>query len=270
MDITFLGTAAAEGIPFPFCDCPTCRHAREHRGRNVRRRQSILIGGDLLVDAGPDLYASCADLGLSLTELRYALITHSHPDHFQTVNFAFRQKGFRLQTDLRPLTVVASPLVFAKWGGAGVSDDSAALARVSCLPNDRLSLPPYRVHAIEATHIAEAMNYVIDDGRHKLLYASDTGLYREHVWETVKDHRFDAVIMECTLGNRTRGPTHMSVGDMKTMLARMRELGCIDDSTPVYATHFSHQQVEPHESLSRMLLEEAGVHCAYDGLVVTL
>lgn len=270
MKITFLGTAAAEGIPFPFCGCPTCGHAREYRGRNVRRRQSILINDDLLVDLGPDLYASCADLGLSLTGLRYALVTHGHPDHFQTINLAFRAKGFRLRTALPPLTLVASPAVLAAWDRSGGKDDSAELVRVPVLPNERLFAPPYRIHSIEATHIEEAMNYAIDDGRRKLLYASDTGLYREHVWDTVKGHRFDAVIMECTLGNRANGTTHMSVRDMKIMLDRMRQLGCIDEATPVIATHFSHQQVEPHEPLARMLLEEAGVRCAFDGMVLEL
>jgi phosphoribosyl 1,2-cyclic phosphodiesterase len=270
MNITFLGTAAAEGIPFPFCDCLTCNHAREHRGRNIRKRQSVLINRDALIDPGPDLYASCAQLGLSLTELRHVLVTHNHPDHFQPVNLQFRAKGFRQQTDLPLLTLIAPPSVLATWDRFGSNDASAEISRVPFLPGDSLSVPPYRVEAIEATHIEEAMNYIIDDGRSKLLYACDTGLYRDRVWNALEAHRLDAVIMECTLGSRMSARTHMSVGHMKTMLDRMRLLGCIDDRTQLFATHFSHQQVEPHEPLSRMLLEEAGVQCAYDGMVLTL
>ena len=34
----FYGTGAAEGVPSPFCDCPMCNYAREHGGKDVRKR----------------------------------------------------------------------------------------------------------------------------------------------------------------------------------------------------------------------------------------
>ncbi len=43
MKIKFLGTGAAEDIPSFGCTCPRCRLAREEKGRNVRRRASLLI-----------------------------------------------------------------------------------------------------------------------------------------------------------------------------------------------------------------------------------
>jgi L-ascorbate metabolism protein UlaG (beta-lactamase superfamily) len=270
MKVTFLGTAAAEGIPSPFCDCFVCEHAREHKGQHIRKRQSVLINDDLLIDMGPDLFASCAQLGLSLTKLNYALITHSHGDHFQPFNLQMRAKGFRLATELPQLTFVAPPSVLTLWDHSGSGDAAAQIRRIPFLPNRSVSLPPYRVNSIEASHnegIGDAMNYVIDDGNRRLLYASDTGLYREHVWETLKPFRFDAVIVECTIGVRKSSRMHMCIDDMKIMLRNLRELGCINDRTQVVATHFSHQQLEPLEAIARYL-HEFGVQCAYDGMIL--
>ena len=53
--ITFLGTAAAEGYPNPFCRCENCEGARKVGGRALRKRASALIDDQLLIDFGPDL-----------------------------------------------------------------------------------------------------------------------------------------------------------------------------------------------------------------------
>ena len=49
MKITFLGTAAAEGIPALFCNCQCCTEARRRGGKNLRTRSQSLINDDLLI-----------------------------------------------------------------------------------------------------------------------------------------------------------------------------------------------------------------------------
>ncbi|MGH2398786.1 MAG: MBL fold metallo-hydrolase, partial [bacterium] len=58
MRVTFLGTAAAEGYPNPFCGCENCRAARRAGGRSLRKRAAALINDDLLLDLGPDLISA--------------------------------------------------------------------------------------------------------------------------------------------------------------------------------------------------------------------
>ena len=58
MRAQFLGTAASEGYPNPFCDCANCQRARELGGSNLRKRCALLIDDELLIDLGPDLLAS--------------------------------------------------------------------------------------------------------------------------------------------------------------------------------------------------------------------
>jgi phosphoribosyl 1,2-cyclic phosphate phosphodiesterase len=43
MELLFLGTAAAEGIPSMYCNCDTCRIARIKKGKNIRNRSAVLI-----------------------------------------------------------------------------------------------------------------------------------------------------------------------------------------------------------------------------------
>ena len=57
MKITFLGTAAI-GYPLAFCNCENCQQARIYRGKSIRKRSSILINENLLIDLGPDTQTS--------------------------------------------------------------------------------------------------------------------------------------------------------------------------------------------------------------------
>lgn len=50
MKIKYLGTAAAEGVPGLFCNCPVCMHARLHKGRNIRTRSQAIVDDTLLID----------------------------------------------------------------------------------------------------------------------------------------------------------------------------------------------------------------------------
>ena len=46
MKIKYLGTAAAEGIPSPYCTCENCRKAWERRGKDIRSRsQAVYVNG---------------------------------------------------------------------------------------------------------------------------------------------------------------------------------------------------------------------------------
>lgn len=271
MKLTFLGTGAAEGIPSPFCDCPTCEHARAYGGRNIRKRQSVLLNSDLLIDLGPDIFTSCAQLSLSLCEVNHLLVTHSHLDHFDPTNLKLRAKAFRLATELPEMTMIAGPSVWALWDSSGGSDQQAGIKRMPILPGRAVQLGGYSVRSIEATHnsrVGDAMNYVIDDGTAALLYASDSGLYSEETWGQLAGLNLDAVVLEGTIWTRPSGREHLNEGDFRLMLERLREIGAVTDRTVVIATHFSHQGAALHEELDERV-RKLGAICAYDGFTVS-
>lgn len=53
MKIHFLGTAASEGIPNPFCRCEHCQQARIRKGKDLRTHSSAIIDDELLIDVAP-------------------------------------------------------------------------------------------------------------------------------------------------------------------------------------------------------------------------
>src|SRR4051812_7715991 len=97
MQATFLGTAASEGYPDAFCGCANCERARALGGPSLRKRSSLLINDDLLIDLGPDVIAASLMHGISLARLRCCLQTHEHEDHLDPSHFSSRSPGNGVQ-----------------------------------------------------------------------------------------------------------------------------------------------------------------------------
>jgi phosphoribosyl 1,2-cyclic phosphate phosphodiesterase len=270
MRITLLGTAAAEAIPAPFCECETCRHAREHKGKNIRKRAAYVINNDMVVDWGPDLVSACSELGLSLSGVKYGLVSHNHLDHILPQNLKLRQEMFR-KNNLPMLTFIAVPSVMTMLTQSGATDAQMALQRVPLLPFDSMKLPDYNISSVKAEHaplVGDAVNFILDDGRTKILIASDTGYYKEPTWDALKGQRFDLVIMENTMGELEAGSQyHLNLKDLIRMSEKMKEIGAVTKKTILVATHFSHHYVPSHEVLEQKLGKH-GIRCAYDGMML--
>ena len=270
MKITFLGTGAAEGIPTPFCACATCLHARTHRGVNVRRRSSIVVNDDLLVDAGPDLFSSCVDFGICLNSVRYILVTHSHFDHFYSHNLEIRSSRYREAKGGLATKLVAGPSTLLILDQMGINDQDMAIERVPMLPFNSINLPPYSVRSIAASHahnLGDAMNYIIEDGRTRVLYATDTGRFTQKTLEHIAGLPFSTVIVESTNGNGWTGKSHMNIEGVKSTIEQLKDIGSLTGETAVVATHISHMSNPPHGELAD-ILSSIGVLCAFDGLVL--
>ncbi len=82
MNIRFLGTGAAEGIPSFGCTCRQCKLARKEGGLNVRKRASLLVEVNsrrILLDTPPEI-----SLLLNQAEvfnLTAIFLSHEHYDH---------------------------------------------------------------------------------------------------------------------------------------------------------------------------------------------
>ncbi len=113
MKVTFLGTAGGEAIPALWCRCASCALARQRGGHDIRCRSAILINDDLLIDAGPDLCASAAYLGVDLATVQALLITHPHSDHLSMDPF-MRRGSVWGEKPLPMLTLYATSITLAK------------------------------------------------------------------------------------------------------------------------------------------------------------
>ncbi len=188
MKLVFLGTAASEGYPNAFCDCENCAQARELGGRSLRKRCSVLIDNELLIDLSPDVMAAAQVLGLSLGKLRYGLQTHEHSDHLDPSHFGSRSPmcgvhAPRLEyyASQGALDHIARSLGHGRLPAAGLADPEVA-DRLNVnvhpiAPCQSLTIGPYQVSTVPASHAPGMvpMLFAIErDGRH-LFYGMDTG-----------------------------------------------------------------------------------------------
>jgi phosphoribosyl 1,2-cyclic phosphate phosphodiesterase len=284
MELIFLGTGAAEGAPAAYCRCATCQGVRERGGIELRTRSSVRIGPHHQIDVSPDQYQQTIAAGVDMYDVEHLLITHTHEDHFTLTGLTDKQMSQK--TNGKPLSVYLS-----EPGRAYVEKMTAA---VPCSDADLRWLKQnlvlvgleyfreyviggFSVQTVKGNHTARgvnehSINYLVGlpDGK-RLLYACDTGVYREETWEYLAGKRVDALILECTFAGRTdRGELpdgHLDLASWFRTLERMAEIGFVDGNTAVYATHFNpHQGLNHFEIQERLQRSAWHATAAHDGL----
>jgi phosphoribosyl 1,2-cyclic phosphate phosphodiesterase len=90
MELIFLGTGGAWGLPEVNCDCQVCIKMRQEGQK--RDRTSFVLTGEstLLVDCGPDVRAQLLRHGIDRIDA--VLITHEHSDHYIGLDELFAYK----------------------------------------------------------------------------------------------------------------------------------------------------------------------------------
>jgi hypothetical protein len=58
MRILFLGISAAISFPLAFCRCRVLEKARINKGKDIRKRTSLIINNDMPIDIGTDVITS--------------------------------------------------------------------------------------------------------------------------------------------------------------------------------------------------------------------
>lgn len=274
MKLQFLGTAAAEGLPALFCTCENCRIAREKGGKNIRSRCQALVDDRLMLDFGPDTYYHSMRDGIDLTYIFNILITHVHEDHLSPSELHYYRKGFANLPEDHPK--------FHFWGGAEMVSvltpfiqHPNMLGRVvlhELQPFTPTLIDNYTVTALPAYHGTETPYfYIIDDGKKTLLYAHDTGAFKEEVWDyfaKVRPH-FDLISFDCTMGNRPLAEprSHLGFVDIKALREKLVAAGYSDDKTVYVANHFSHNSPDVNYE-DQGVYEKEGYVMSHDSLVL--
>jgi phosphoribosyl 1,2-cyclic phosphate phosphodiesterase len=282
MRMTFLGTAASEGYPDAFCACRNCEGARLLGGPSLRKRCSVLIDNELLIDLGPDLMAASMLHGVSLAGVRYCLQTHEHEDHLDPSNLLHRSQYCGVY-DAPHLHYYASHGAFEKmarhWGarlpegGLFVPEVSEHLNLTAHViePFQTFAVGPYQVTTVAASHappLTSMLFIIVRDGR-TLFYATDTGEISEQSWQALTDgrFRFNVVAMDHTFGLAERVSGHMNWAQFVEQMDRMRTGDLLAEDARIFAHHIAHHSNPPHPELSEFAARH-GYAVAYDGMCV--
>jgi len=259
MDLTVLGTGAADGWPNPFCACASC--TSERAAGRLRGQTSVLVDGILLLDCGPETPRAAERTGTDLTGLRHVLITHQHPDHCSPAFLLFRS-----WIDNAPLDVVGPPEVIEACRMWVAPDSMVNFMTVS--PGDRLNLGGYDIRVLDAQHDGDSVLYDVTGNDARLLYATDTGPLPSLTVESVRGAAFDVIVMEQTFGDHTsHGTDHLDLTTFPEQVRRLREVGAIAANTDLIAVHLSHHN-PPTDELGRRL-SAWGARLVDDGTRIT-
>lgn len=275
MQLIYLGTAAAEGIPGIFCSCATCQEARRLGGRNIRTRSQALIDGQILLDLGADTYLHALYGPLDLQQVHTCLITHTHPDHLYAEELYNRRPGFAHMEPDFPLTVYGSAEATAQLQTQlqGPTLDSGRVLPRSVEPFAAFETHGYTITPLPAQHgTAQPLVYIIQKDGKALLYAHDTSSFDEGTWSWLEASglHLDLVSMDCTEGIvhiDYRG--HMNFERDADFVERLRRAGVIDEHTRLIANHFSHNGHINYDSALNPAVN-GGLEISYDGMVVDI
>lgn len=279
MRIKFLGTAAAEGVPAVFCNCETCKRAKQRGGRDVRTRSQILIDDDMLFDFPMDTYMHMLAYKLDLSRVTRVLITHSHMDHCYPQEFCLRGKPYAHDMKESNVSVFCNATVhdmFLSDTAREISPETARSIAVRVLhPYDKVIDGDTELIALPAEHTAgeECLVYYVRRGGVGALFLNDTGVLDISVYERLYalGGRADFVALDCTYGaiKAGAGRRHMGLYDDAEQIELMRRAGVLNDGVRLFATHFSHNSDLDYAGIVKAAAP-LGIEVAYDGCEVEL
>jgi phosphoribosyl 1,2-cyclic phosphate phosphodiesterase len=268
MRILLLGTGGADGIPAFYGNDRISQFARTQGGKDVRSRSAALIDGVLKIDLGPDTQSQMIAHGLSPRDWTSLYITHSDDDHICLSEIQYGLFPF-VECEKLEYTIFSNPVVckmirdrYPEW------------------PIDLIELKAYQVvedHGyvitpLHATHKEneECHNYLIEKDSKRFLYATDTGYYRDEVFDFLAGRQIDGMVVECSDGfEKTSYVGHMDVVQCVELIARLRENGGLATDAQIYTTHHTAGGKGTHAELETAL-NPYGIQVGYDGLLIEL
>jgi phosphoribosyl 1,2-cyclic phosphate phosphodiesterase len=272
MEITYLGSAAAEGIPALFCRCSICEEARRLGGKNIRTRLQALIDRSILIDYSADTMMHCQAQRFNLIDLDALVITHSHQDHWYPEDLLLRKPpyGWGIEAPLPVYgnTAVARKLAALEQVGEQSSVQPVTMIEVRAFEPFKVGC--YTITALPATHDRreECFVYLVETDRARLLYAHDTGLLPQKSEEYLKGIYLNVVSMDCTMGSLKDGKNHMGLQDTQQFIQRLQAIGCIDENTQCVIAHFSHNGGLLHHELEERT-KSWNYIVAFDGMSIS-
>jgi phosphoribosyl 1,2-cyclic phosphate phosphodiesterase len=282
MKVTFLGTGAATAYPLPFCRCGNCEQARLLGGTSLRKRSSLLINGDLVIDLGPDIMASSFAHNFRTSDIRYCLQTHPHSDHLD-ISHLFSRHPEYAPVDVPRLHLYASAATLQK--AAELSESELAgvklldpicckglnleIHEVEALQTFEVS--DYQVTAFSANHDASGASllYAVRSAGWTIFYGTDTAASPERTWQGFHLHKlvFDVFILDHTYGPGISREDHLDALKFIEHVSRLHSEGLLNKNARIFATHISHEGNPVHPQLADFAAQH-GYEVAYDGLTI--
>lgn len=266
MDIRLLGTGGADGIPAFYSDSRVSEYARKHGGKDIRTRSAALVDGALKIDLPPDTLMQMHRDGLDARDWSGLVFTYGDDDHFAPRELQYGLYPFN-NSDHLGFVIYGNEKILDRI--RGIFPDwpmELVLIRSFCAFHHA----DFLITPIEARHNdkEECLNHIIERNGKSVLYATDTGYWREPTWEFLSDFKLDALVIECSEGFAKSGYMgHLDIPTCIQVVERLRKQGTLSEASRVVTTHHSHQGEVTHAELESALVPH-GIEPGWDGMIL--
>ena len=280
MKITVLGSSGF-GYPLTFCNCAYCKQARILGGKNIRKRASLLVNDEMIIDLTPDCQTAMNMYKKDMGSVRYLLQTHSHIDHFDTNQFTSLDYKYGMIRE-SDLNLICSDLCMKDINSKTTLFDRLDLFNEEYLKKIKLNpislnhgkslkISNYEIKAIHCTHDEPlgAQNYLIKQNGKTLLYATDTPPITDIALNELYGEKIDCIFLDESFGTKEYMVTHLNIKGFNEYIQKLKSNNLLNENCQVYATHITHDGNPLHEDLDS-ILNKLGYHASYDGMEIEL
>lgn len=272
MQLHFLGTAASEGIPNPYCSCDLCEKTRIIGGKDIRTRSSVIIDDVMQIDISPEYSYQLMCDTVDARKITNLFFTHTHPDHFNVGELYSRMEGFG-HNITHPLKVHGNDIAIGKCAQLleNYSDERFILNKI--IPFNDVEIDGYTITPLLANHAVWEFCYVylIKKGNKAIFYGHDSGWFPELTWQYLDGKKIDLLVLECTIGSNGNSKTngHMSFEKIIEVKKKMISMGCLNECSKIILSHISHNVKMTHSEINEKM-KPHGICIAHDGLKINL
>ncbi len=252
MQIKFLGTGAAEGIPAINCDCDHCQRARKEGGKLVRERSSLLLslpGYELLVDCPPEIRSHIHEYQIGRVD--GILCTRARYDHVGGLKeFEYWNGG----VDLLAEHTLFETIRREHW----TEMLDAVMFHIPYYPGASLYFGGFSLIPFAARRREPIFGVSIKENDTRVVYTSDTparltNYARRVMWEC------DLLIVNVPVFDPV-SKNHITVPQAIELKEEVK-------AGQLILTYINHEN-QPHDELETYARQFEGVSVAYDGMVV--
>lgn len=276
MKVLVLGSGGF-GYPLVFCECEYCNKARILGGKNLRKRASLLINDEMIIDLTPDCSSSMNMYNKDMGKVKYLLQTHTHLDHFDINHFTSLDNKYGTQRKDN-LTLVCSDLCLSDIQKKASQFDRMDLYNKDYLSKiklevktinhgESLQLNGYSIKAIHCSHDEKigAQLYLIKNNGKSLFYATDTPPITDLIVQELNGEKIDCIFLDESFGLQEHTFSHLNIKSFDEYIKTLKQNNLLNDNCLIYATHITHDGNPPHDDLEQ-ILSKYGYKPAYDGL----
>ncbi len=282
IELIFLGTSADPSMPIAFCECVNCKLARNNRKKNLRKRSSVMINSELLIDLGPDVQTATFMHKCSLSNIKYCLITHPHSDHFDVSQIIARKSdyGVVIKNKLKIIGSIKTIKILKEIIRNNLPIDYQSDEKLCNIlkiqfeeieKSQEIMIGDYKVKAYLANHdiAIGSLLYKIIINNVSIFYGLDTSDFDDETWNELINDYFDIVILDHTYGIGYKGTDHLSAESFVKHIIRMGEHGIIDKKSRIIASHFSHEGIMEYQLLKKYAKKNK-YEIAFDGMKIKI